>query len=458
MNRLKTDFLFKISEYFNELPFSVKDKGICCCLSGGADSVSLLLALHKIKDKYGFRLYACHFNHMIRGEEADRDEQFCRNLCKKYSIELFLGRDNVPAYAIHNKKSLEEAARECRYSFFERICSKNSVDYCATAHNKNDDVETFLMNIFRGSGSNGGSSIALYTNNLLRPMLMIERVEVEEFLSEFCQDFVYDSTNSSFEHTRNYVRNVLLPEIKSINPKVIDTISRYIESNREDRKYFEAIVEENLNVDLRTLDSAVRKRVIIRKYKDFCGNSLNRDLLLMIDNALFTNNRKVLDIYSHHEAIIDSGKVSFFHKSSLDEHKQESVSLNLGTNSTFDESVEIHISENRFDCENIYNLYKSDAIDYDNIVGGIFARTRQIGDKIVINGVNKSLKKLFIDKKIPKEYRNIIPIFCDEKGIIYVPFVGPSDRVNPKNANMLLYIKTIFNSIDKERWMSVDEK
>ena len=460
MNQLKTDFLKKIADYFTRLPFSVKGKGICCCLSGGADSVSLLLSLIELKDKLEFNLYACHFNHMIRGEEADRDEQFCKNLCKTNSVELFLGMDDVPAYARLHKKTLEEAARECRYMFFERLCSKKQIDFCATAHNKNDDVETFLMNLIRGSGSNGGSSIAPYSENILRPMLSIARQEIEDYLKSVSQDFVYDSTNSSFEHTRNYVRSVVLPELLKINPNAVEAISRYIESNREDREYFDIVVENNLTSDLRNLHASLRKRVIIRKFKDFCGKSLNFDQIQTIDRLLFSDERKVIAINSEVEAVIDSGCISFFEKKDDFEQIFQPIEIKLGSNLVFDNAVEITLSKDPISLDNVYNLYKTDTINYDNIIGGLFVRNRRIGDKITLNGVNKSLKKLFIDKKIPKEYRNIIPIIYDEQGIIYVPFIGVADRVKVKT-NVIqtnLYVSTIFNSMDKERWMSSDEK
>lgn len=458
MNRQKTDFHKKLSEYFETLPFTVKGKGICVCLSGGADSVSLLFGLRELQHEFGYRLYACHFNHMIRGEEADRDEEFCKKLCRELQIELFVGRDDVPAYAILYKKTLEEAARECRYLFFSRVYSKNAIDFCATAHNKNDDAETLLFNLIRGTGSNGASSIAPYTDKLLRPMLKIERVHVEEYLQEIGQEYISDSTNDSFDYTRNYLRQIIFKELKKINPEVINAFSRYIDSCREDRSYFDDLVNDSLDCDLRQLHAAIRKRVIIRKYNDFCGGFLNSDQIKSIDKAVFEPSRRIVPIYVKHEAVVENGKLDFFPKAPDAIAQYPTQQIVFGDNELFDSTVCVTLSTENTDCQNINNLYNKASLNYDNIFGELSARNRQSGDKIRINGVNKSLKKLFIEKRIPKEFRSNIPVFSDEKGIIYVPFVGSADRVKPTNRSNRIYLNTVFNTIDIERWINADEE
>ena len=121
MSLPRTDFLLKLNRFFSELPFELEGTTLCVGLSGGADSVSVLIGVIEIKDEFGFSVVACHFNHMIRGEEADRDELFCKTLCEQLGVKIYCGRDDVPAYANYKKICIEQAARECRYSFFTRI-------------------------------------------------------------------------------------------------------------------------------------------------------------------------------------------------------------------------------------------------------------------------------------------------------------------------------------------------
>ncbi len=451
----KTDIINIVSDYLLNLPFEIENKHICVCLSGGADSVALLRTFLFLKEKFNITVSACHFNHCLRDKESDSDEQFCVHLCNEFNVELFLGRDDVAAYSKVNKKSLEEAARECRYSFFKRILSKQSIDYCATAHNMNDDAETLLLNLVRGAGFNGASAIEPYSDTLLRPFLLVKREQIEAFLTDINQKFVTDSSNFSNEYSRNYLRNVIFPALTKLNPAVVDSFSRFINLNRLDREYFESIISSIENSDLRTLHVSIRRRYFLRKYKEFSGRILNNSMLVEIDKALFSNIRSIIPLFDNDTVIIDNGKI-FFDKKDFVSSSYSETDVSFGGNCVFDKKVNIYFSKNNFFETDSFS--KKDYISEKNIVGKIKVRSRQIGDKIIIKGVNKSLKKLFIDNKIPKEYRNIIPIFFDDVGIIYVPFVGITDRVFSNNADDAMMITTVFNTIDKERWSISYEK
>lgn len=456
MNRSKSGFLNKLKEYFKCLPFDINGKTVCVCLSGGADSVSLLLGLKEISEQCSFKLCACHFNHQIRDESSD-DEEFCRQLCEKLSVKLYCGRDDVPMYAKTFKLSLEDAGRKCRYAFFERILEKNDIDFCATAHNMNDDAETLILNLLRGSSSDGATSIAPVKGNILRPMLSITRDEVEAFISEVSQDHVTDCTNFSNEYTRNYIRNVIFPKFKEINPSFVNAFSRYIETARLDREYFDEIISEKLGCDLRLEHKAIRNRIYVKKCKEQFGFILNSDMIEQIDHALFNENRVVYNINQDIDAIINNGSVSFVDRCVASSEIYEPVALHDGTNSIFDSKVSVSINNNE-DLTKINNLSTHTVLSSANIFGDLYVRNRRTGDRITIHGVNKSVKKLFIDQKVPKEYRDVIPIVCDAKGIIYIPFVGICDRVFTKGEADSVAIDIIFHSIDKERWVNAYEK
>lgn len=457
MNPMKHNLIKELNAYFNKLPFSLKGKKLCVCLSGGADSVSLLRGLLAIKNEYEFTVFACHFNHLIRDNEADRDEEFCKQLCNNLGIELFCGADDVPARAKFAGLSIEDAARKCRYEFFERVMEYHNIDYCVTAHTINDDAETLLLNLIRGSGVNGASSIASYNNSYLRPMLKIHRYDVEDFLEQINQDFVTDSTNFSDEYRRNYIRHNIIPQLEKLNPSVLSSISRFIDSSREDRAFFEKLVSENMETDLRTLDIAIRKRIIIKIIRDYTDAIPNHQMISEINKAILSDKRAIIPLFNEFEAVVNSGKLYIGNVHSDCIPELDAQLIEQGENIIFGNRVTVSIAYNKEQLS-INKIFTTDILSFDNIRGKLMARNRRVGDKITINGINRSLKKLFIEKKVPKEYRDLIPIIFDELGIIYVPFVGIADRVKPNNGSNHRHISVVLNTIDKERWSNVYEK
>lgn len=452
MSRSRTDFIKKIRDYFIKLPYVKKGKSMCVCLSGGADSVALLRGLLEVSERFEFTVKACHFNHGIRGEEADRDEQFCKDLCEKLGVELYCGRDNVPAYANLHKMSIEAAARDRRYAFFERIVKKKNVDYVLTAHTMNDDAETLLLNLIRGSGSNGASAIAPMNLFTLRPMLKISREEVEAYLAYLSQDYVTDSTNASLDYTRNYIRHKIIPMMQVINPSVVDALSRYTQSCKNDRIYFDFEIMKYMNVDLRKVPKAIRDRVLIYKCRIALEMQLTSKMLDAIERVMFNNRRASVPLFDDAEAVVDQGQAVFVRRVKNENHEYDAQLMHLGENSVFDENVIIDVNNPDVEFEIANRVFTSDIISFDNIKGHVYIRNRRSGDSILIRGMHRVLKKYMIDKKIPKEYRNIIPILYDDEGIIYVPFVGIADRAVPNESTNNKKITTTFNKVDKERW------
>ena len=216
--------------------------------------------------------------------------------------------------------------------------------------------------------------------------------------------------------------------MEKVNPSVIDALSRYIESCRNDRNYFDLIIAEYADKDLRTLHKSVRSRIIIKKFKDFTGASLSFSNINDIDSAIFSEKRIILPVNHTYDVIINNGQIDFYHKIDNTKFIFEPSVLNMGVNDIFAERVMINISSSESKNIEFFNkIAISEIISFDNIKGSLRVRNRITGDKICIRGINRSLKKLFIDNKIPKEYRDIIPIIFDDEGIIYVPFIGISE-------------------------------
>ena len=217
----------------------LEDNGLyLVALSGGADSVALLLLLHE----HGFRVHAAH---CLRGEESQRDESFVRQLCKNLAIPLHIKDFDTHQYAADHKISIEMAAREQRYTYFETLRKELSAQSIAVAHHQDDNVETLLLNLIRGTGLRGLTGIQPRNGYILRPLLCVSREDIEQYLLQLHQPYVTDSTNLEADVQRNKVRLQLLPLLKTLNPAVSDNIQQTACHLTEAQKVLDAI-----NVDL----------------------------------------------------------------------------------------------------------------------------------------------------------------------------------------------------------------
>lgn len=226
---------------------------VCVALSGGADSVSLLMALKELRAELNVELSACHLNHGLRGEESDRDERFCRELCERCAVPFYSKKISVCDLA-QKHESIEEAARRARYAFFEEALSHFGASVLATAHNANDNAETVLLNLTRGTGLKGlcgippARSFGDHAKGLrvIRPLIYCERAEIEAFLRELGQPCVTDKTNLSEDYTRNKIRLRALPELSAINPSVVSVIGRMTGNLRADSDFLDSLAEKSL--------------------------------------------------------------------------------------------------------------------------------------------------------------------------------------------------------------------
>ncbi|OGO87060.1 MAG: tRNA lysidine(34) synthetase TilS [Clostridiales bacterium GWF2_36_10] len=435
--------IFTLVEISNTLSTSLKNKTICVCLSGGADSVSLLVALNMLKSKYEFALCAAHVNHLLRGDESFRDENFCIELCVKLGIKLHTTRIDIKKLSKENKKSIEEAARDARYSYFGELGKQYSVDYFATAHTKNDNAETVYMNIIRGTTVSGLCGIPQINGNTIRPLLNMSREENEEFLStngfSSANDlsFVIDSSNSDNNYTRNYIRNVLLPTAKKINSQVIEAVDRLSEFARIDEGYFNSVLD-TLPADIKysELHPSLLKRKLQRDYSLISGKkslmTVHLDALISLLNSGQKKRQSMPDGIT---ALIKDGKINFVVAKSIKKIIDNGIyELKYGENIFADGMVKIYLSKNNsVISENIYNNYTYTKLSFGKIIGSVKYRARKTGDRIFSLGVSKSIKKQFIEKGIPEHLREAIPIFFDDKEIVYVPFIGAADRVYSQN-------------------------
>ena len=266
---------------------------IVCGVSGGPDSICMLDILRRIKEenKINFDIMVCHINHLIR-EEATVDEQYVENYCKKYSIPFYAKRIDVKKQAENTKQGTEETGRKVRYDFFGEIFQKEKATKIAIAHNKNDKIETMIMNIFRGSGISGLRGIEpIRDNKFIRPLIECERVEIETYCEENELNPRIDKTNFINDITRNKIRNMVIPYIKNeFNPNIINTLNRLSDVITEEDEYMKKQTLDIYNkikikeddgftiLDLKHFniqEEIIRKRIIILAITKTVGTAQN---------------------------------------------------------------------------------------------------------------------------------------------------------------------------------------
>ena len=217
----------KVEQYIEQYQMIGRGDRIVTGVSGGADSVCLLFVLCELRKKLGFEVIVCHVNHQLRAEAAEQDEAYVKELCRKLDVPCRIFHENVELIAKNGKKSLEEAGRIVRSNAFETVCRESGANKIATAHHKNDNAETVLLNLARGSGLQGMCGIRPVYGNRIRPLLCLTRKEIEEWLEEEQISYCTDETNEEDEYTRNRIRHKILPVMEQeINRQTVEHINR----------------------------------------------------------------------------------------------------------------------------------------------------------------------------------------------------------------------------------------
>lgn len=399
--------LNKLQAFLREREMAAAGETIICAVSGGTDSVALLFALYLLKEKLGIHLEAAHFNHHLRGEESDRDEAFVRALCGRYDIPLHVASAEVTA----GKKGLEAAARDARYAFLRGLQGK-----IATAHTADDNAETVLMHLVRGTGLKGLGGIPPVQGSIIRPMLTVTRQETEAFLETWCLPHVEDSSNHTDEFLRNRIRHHIMPLLKAENPRLAENLSQMALRLREDADFLDAQAEfDSLpTVDaLKAMPGALRSRVLERFLKQSGVREPEGAHINLAEALVFSEKPSARASFP--------GGVTIARRYGRLEVLWEDASLEAVTLPC---PGEVNLPGLRVTCTPAAQIVNT--TDTFTVVptGRLILRPRQSGDAIRVSGGTKSLKKLFIDRKIPAAERARIPVLCDERGILGVYGVG----------------------------------
>ena len=288
IDSLEEKFLKTIKE---ENLIQKKDK-IVVGVSGGPDYITLLECLNKYKEKLEIEIIVAHINHLIR-KDSTEDEQYVENICKKMNIRCYIKRENVLNIAKNEKIGTEEAGRKVRYEFFDEILKKEKANKIAIAHNMNDNAETILLNLLRGTGLNGLEGIQpMEYNKYIRPLINISRKEIEEYVEKNKLKPKIDYTNKENIYKRNKIRNELLPYLKKINPNIVESLSRLSKIVKEENTYIKKETEkiyDNIKIkdeknlgkieldikEFNKLEIAIKKNLIIKCIEETIGDSRN---------------------------------------------------------------------------------------------------------------------------------------------------------------------------------------
>lgn len=433
----------KVAQFAEKWEMLQKGDKVIVGVSGGADSVCLLFVLMELQKNIGFEIVVVHVNHLLRGKDAENDEVYVRELCGKYHLPCEVYRENVEFIAKKRKESLEEAGRNVRREAFEKILQKHHGTKIALAHHRNDNAETLLMNLSRGSGLAGLGGMRPVKDNKIRPLLCLERKEIEEYLQKEHISYCTDETNLSDDYTRNRVRNHVIQTLeKGVNEKAVAHFSETMERIWELQDYMEEETEKLYNRVVLTKE----KKIFLLKEEYEKVPSVFRGLL--IKKAIVSATEKEKDIHAVHieevRKLMENqvgreislpygicavrcyeGICLLSAKEKERKVKREKPELDL-RESNNQQIGEWHISYEIKDAEEIERVEKENpytkCFDYDIMNSTITIRTRTAGDYITINenGAKQKLKSYFINEKIPKEERDNILLLAEGSHILWI--------------------------------------
>ena len=364
----------------------LRGKTVTCAVSGGADSVALLHILYLAREDLGLRLHAAHYNHCLR-QNADLDEAFVKELCGAWDIPLEVGRGDVAAYAEESGLSLEEAARKLRYDFLMA-----QPGLIATAHNADDQVETVLLNLVRGTGLMGLCAMQEQTDRVVRPLLDTTRQQIEAYLAEHDLPHREDETNEEDDALRNRLRHHVIPLLREENPSLAKTVGRMTALLQEDEAFLQAQTKNLLRdaakdggYDCRILrKSPLCKRAVRSLLRIEKPSAVHVDAVCALMEDLSGSKQVQLPGMT----VRRQYDILYFGKEAA--AAPESVAADAG----------------QAGCLQWGNW----RIRWESCEGRLLIRSRRTGDTIHLPGGSKTIKKLLIDRKIPAMERDLIPV------------------------------------------------
>lgn len=422
---------------------------VVCAVSGGADSVVMLDLLFLLKEELGFTMEICHLNHGLRGDEADGDEVFVLSLGEKYGCKTYRKKVDIQQIAKHQKISEETAGRNERYSFFTEIIGNDQKKKIAIAHTVSDQLETMLFHLIRGTGIQGLTGIPAKRGQIIRPIGVLTRTEVEEYASHNKIVYRHDSSNDSLKYTRNQIRKEIIPKLKTIQPEVekhafelssqLAEIQGFIEEEVH-KLWQEAFVAYFVfqNEVILSKHLAIQK-AFFKKLIESQGISPTADKIHQCVKSLVEPTRITLGKgkeISSFQGVFRIENIALDPTFEIKGHKGK-IELPDGRNFL----LEPYQIENSQSLEKVHEHPLKNQLNYDKIDPNFILRTRKEGDFFAPanRGCTKSLKKLFNEAKMSSFQRKSCIIAADNQGIFWVEGFGVSQRVFPDDQCQNIY-------------------
>ena len=443
---------------------------ILVALSGGPDSICLLNILFELKDKLEIDIGAAHLNHLLRGEDAFKDEDYVINICKDMNIPCFVKRVDINKYSKEQKLSSEMAGRKARYDFFDEIVMENGFNKIATAHNANDQAETILFRLMRGTGLEGLAGIKVSRENkVIRPILCLSRTEVEEYIEAKELSPRIDKSNFEKIYNRNKIRLDILPYMKeNFNKDIIQTLNRMAVLLQKDNEFLEELAFNSyekycikdkdyfiIKKEAFKENEVIVTRILRRAISEYSKTNYDFEMkhIYEIYHLAKNTSGKIVDLPNkiYAENIYGDIYIKYKDKKCKGIDKEEVLVFNkydiINNLVEFGEFKFKFTVINSYDNTDIIGLKQNNLIkyfDFDKINNTISIRNRRDGDKIIPLGMhgNKKIKDIFIDMKIPKNDRETIPLLCFDEKVSWITGIKISEeyKITNKSKNILKVI------------------
>jgi tRNA(Ile)-lysidine synthase len=411
---------------------------VLCAVSGGADSMCLLTLMMEAGREQGFSVAAAHYNHCLRGAESERDQHFVEHYCNVHGIYCAVGRGAVAETAAAQGKGVEETARTMRYAFLEETRQRIHARYIATAHTADDQAETVLFHLARGGGSRGLSGIPDRRGAIIRPMLAMRRLQVEQILAQRGVEHVEDSSNATAMYARNRIRHEVIPVLQQMNSGFVEHVCQTSRLLQEDDQFLTTLAKNFVNAhqrrqegvlalpvqDLANLPRPIQSRV----FRLLIGGKLEFKHVEMIRNLLAQEKSPCQ---------VDLPGIAVFRE--RDWIRFGRIPVSTPPVLELQPGMDLLWAGGRYriccryiqDCIEIHNSFNTFFFKKANIYGTVLLRPRKEGDRLRQTGreCTKTVKKLFSEAAIPVEIRNMIPVLADDQGVLAVYGFGVDVRV-----------------------------
>ncbi len=408
---------------------------VLCAVSGGADSMCLLAQMTESAAQTGFSVLCAHFDHRQRGSESQRDADFVRAFCAEHGVACF-----VEAY--EGERHDEASLRTARYAFLRRVAAAQGCRWIATAHTADDQLETMLLNLARGSGLRGMAGIAPAQGDLMRPMLDMTRADVEAYLKAHQIPHVEDSSNLSDDYARNRLRHAAVPALQSVNAQAVRHAAETAALLREDADFLDSLARESLDASLEAL-RALPKPVRARVFRLRFGAGLSKQHVDALHAFILEDGPAALDLPGV-RVLREQGRLS------ADTNRPPLPELVLAAGRTYDlpaHGLRITVSESDT-VPQIYDSFTVYRFKSAEIRGKLTLTARRPGDAIRIlgRGCTKRLSDLFLEAGVPASERDFVPVLRDDLGPAAVYGFGVAERLTPTRG-----APSIFVMMEKEK-------